>query len=355
MPAISRPPLPTLFITLGDPLSINLQAMSQLLPRRGGQGIAYVLLGDERAFARGALPKLKEQTYLITSLAAVTEPELYFLPTTRGSSAGLGSDWERQLSPKERGAMATAALQALRSFDWQPPSPSSASPAQAPSAVLTAPIDKSACHEAGFGFPGQTEFFEQLWAKPGIMVLAGASLRVGLATNHLALADVTAQITTSGIVAKGEALLATLQGILAPGEELAPIAVCGLNPHCGDNGMFGSEDDRVVAPAVAALNGRYPGQFVGPLPADTVFHHCREGRFSAVLAMYHDQGLAPLKTVHFFDAINITGGLDHLRVSPDHGPAADLFGSGKADTSSFALALATAERYLRRGSGIAET
>lgn len=347
------PAVPTVWITLGDPLSINLWALAKLLPRRLDPAIAYVLLGDEQVFARGATAQLKQETYLITSFAAITGPGLYFYPTTRSAEPSPSEEpagcWERAMPAKERGAIATAALMALTTLDWQ-----AASLAKA--AVVTCPIDKKACQLAGFSFPGQTEFFEQLWGRAGIMVLAGAKLRVGLATNHLALADVPAAVTTAGIVAKGRALLTTLRGILAdsseaapsgaPSTPLAPIAVCGLNPHCGDGGMFGTEDAAIIAPAVAQLNGEFPGQFVGPLPADTVFFNSYEGRYSGVLAMYHDQGLAPLKTVHFFDAINITGGLPHLRVSPDHGPAADLFGSDAANAESFALAIATAQRYL---------
>lgn len=337
------PTIPTVFITLGDPLSINLWALSKLLPRGREPGIAYVLLGDERAFNLGATAQLKQETYLISSLAAVTADELYFLPTTRGASANLAAgEWERSLSGKERGQIATAALNYLGTIDWQTP----AKGERPRAAVVTCPIDKHAANLAGFGFPGQTEFFEQLWGKPGIMVLAGHKLRVGLATNHLALADVPRNLSVAGIVAKGRALADTLTSVLAAdtGSQLAPIAVCGLNPHCGDGGLFGTEDQTIVAEAVNRLNQQMPGQFVGPLPADTVFFNAYEGRYSGVLAMYHDQGLAPLKTVHFYDAINITGGLDYLRVSPDHGPAADLFGKSQGNTDSFALALRTAAR-----------
>lgn len=356
--------VPTLFITLGDPLSINLWALAKLLPRRLDPAIAYVMIGDDQVFGRSAPDRLRQETYRISSLAAITAPGLYFLPSLNGvlkaaepakehhqererereqdqeaAAQQQGDDWLRGLSALQRGRCAAAALLTLSHFDWR---------SIGSAAVLTCPIDKKACNLAGFRFPGQTEFFEQLWGKEGIMVLAGHKLRVGLVTNHLALSDVPAAITTAKIVTKAEALLATLNSTLAAEHSQLPIAVCGLNPHCSDGGLFGSEDAKVIAPAVAELNSRYPGRFVGPLPADTVFFNAYEGRYSAVLAMYHDQGLAPLKTVHFFDAINITGGLDRLRVSPDHGPAADLFASDKANTDSFALAIATAQRYLTK-------
>lgn len=359
MPAASHQSLPksvpTLFITLGDPFSINLWALARLLPRQLDPKIAYVMIGDEQVFGRSAPARLRQETYRISSLSAITAPGLYFLPSIADALPAVpseepeksgnlepshqGEGWVRGLAERERGRIAAAALMSLTRFDWT---------SQGTAAVLTCPIDKKACNLAGFGFPGQTEFFEQLWGKEGIMVLAGHKLRVGLVTNHLALSDVPAAITTAKIVTKAEALLATLGSTLAAKHSHLPIAVCGLNPHCSDGGLFGTEDAAVIAPAVSQLNSRFPGRFVGPLPADTVFFNAYEGRYSAVLAMYHDQGLAPLKTVHFFDAINITGGLEHLRVSPDHGPAADLFASDHANTDSFALAKATSERYLTK-------
>ena len=115
----------------------------------------------------------------------------------------------------------------------------------------------------------------------------------------------------------------------------------GLNPHCGDGGAFGVEDQEIVLPAIekAKKTDARCKQVVGPIPADTAFFRCLEGEFDAVLAMYHDQGLGPLKTAHFYDAVNITGGLPFLRVSPDHGPAADRFGSNSANPASFREAL----------------
>jgi 4-hydroxythreonine-4-phosphate dehydrogenase len=125
------------------------------------------------------------------------------------------------------------------------------------------------------------------------------------------------------------------------------IAVAGLNPHCGDGGLFGNEDQLVIAPVVKKL--RAEGFDVeGPLPADTIFFRAYSGEFAAVLAMYHDQGLGPLKSLHFYDAVNVTGGLPHLRISPDHGPAADLYGRSIARSDSFRQALQRALTYLRR-------
>jgi 4-hydroxythreonine-4-phosphate dehydrogenase len=126
------------------------------------------------------------------------------------------------------------------------------------------------------------------------------------------------------------------------------IAVCGVNPHAGDNGLFGDEDRRLILPVVKKLQAKWQGQVTlqGPMPADTVFHFAFQGQYDGVLAMYHDQGLGPLKIVHFDTAVNLSGGLPHLRVSPDHGPAADLYLSQKASPKSWQSCYAVACQYL---------
>ncbi|MCX6129993.1 MAG: 4-hydroxythreonine-4-phosphate dehydrogenase PdxA, partial [Proteobacteria bacterium] len=240
----------------------------------------------------------------------------------------------RQLSELERGQIAVTALESLSRKDLK----------LKDLAVLTSPIDKHSCALAGFKFPGQTEYFEKIWAKDGLMILAGPRLRVGLATNHLALRDVSAALSLNLIVQKLRLFhdsLQTIFGIAKP-----RLAVAGLNPHCGDGGLFGDEDQKIIAPAVAVA--REKGLDVkGPLPADTIFFRALSGDFDGVLAMYHDQGLGPLKTVHFYDAINVTGGLPHLRLSPDHGPAAELYGRSGARSDSFRAALLQVRQYLR--------
>jgi 4-hydroxythreonine-4-phosphate dehydrogenase len=216
-------------------------------------------------------------------------------------------------------------------------------------AVFTAPWHKARLADAGLTPTGHTEVLEaQSGADKAVMLLAGDRLRVALATIHLPLRDVPAALTTESIETTGRILAAGLReryGIESP-----TIAVCGLNPHAGESGVLGHEDEEVVAPAIEAL--RASGiDASGPYPADTLFPRLVAGRqhADAVLAMYHDQGLVPLKTVHFGESANITLGLPFVRTSVDHGTAYDIAGSGEADSGSFLyagrLALEMAERH----------
>ena len=245
------------------------------------------------------------------------------------------------LTAEQRGQVAVAALHA--SVNLQPKA------GQGTYAVVTGPIDKHACNAAGFRFPGQTEFFADAFSGNAVMLLAGDKLKVGLVTNHLALADVPKVMSQELIVRKGHQLALTLRQVF--GIENPRIAVCGLNPHAGDNGLFGWEEIDLIAPAIVELNADEQkfggdGLFSGPHPADTVFYRTLQGRFDAVLAMYHDQGLGPMKTLHFDDGINVSGGLKHLRVSPDHGPAKDLFLTKTANPASFFAAIKIGVGYL---------
>lgn len=243
-----------------------------------------------------------------------------------------------QLSEEQRGVIAVRSLERLRDL---------AIPPGEDLAVVTAPIDKHACHLAGYRFPGQTEFFEDLWEAAAVMTLAGPRLRVGLVTNHLRLAEVPAALSPLLLETKLRLFVQTLRD--AFGIEKPRIVVTGLNPHASDRGLFGDEEARLIAPAVRAAARHLDAHIVGPEPADTAFYRCYHGEYDGVLAMYHDQGLGPLKTVHFDEAVNLSGGLPHLRVSPDHGPARDLYLTGRASPKSFALALSLARRYLQGG------
>lgn len=211
-------------------------------------------------------------------------------------------------------------------------------------AVLTCPIDKSKASSFGFSYPGHTEYFEKLWQDNSIMILAGDKLKVGLVTNHLALSEVPDAISKKLLIQKFETLSKTLK--LIYGKNNVNIAVCGLNPHLSDSGMFGTEEEMIIEPAIRELKAN--GHALELCPADTAFFYCYSGNYDAVLAMYHDQGLAPLKTVHFDTAVNITGGLKHLRVSPDHGPAADKIDSNEISVNSFRSALNYCITYLEQ-------
>jgi len=197
--------------------------------------------------------------------------------------------------------------------------------------LMTGPISKLAL--ADMDFPGQTEYVASVCGVSRFaMMLAGPTLKVTLATTHVAIKDLAGQLTENMVYDAGELTAQFL------GSKKARIAVLGLNPHAGDGGRFGDEEAKIIEPAVLRLKAAgYDA--VGPLPADTAFFRAVSGDFDAVVAMYHDQGLGPLKLVHFFDAVNITLGLPRIRVSPDHGPAFDLAGTGKANPKSTVEAL----------------
>jgi 4-hydroxythreonine-4-phosphate dehydrogenase len=322
-----------LVITLGDPFSITQECLVQLSPLWAQSERWPVVLV-------GSLKQWHVQNQLfgfppfpfepIKNWSEVTRPGLYFYAID-GDERVLDP---AQLSPLERGQIATRALQSL----------SKGLVLRKSLAVVTAPIDKHACALAGFRFPGQTEYFEDLWQKSGIMILAGPRLRVALASNHLPLAQVTPAIDEPLLLRKLHDLDISLRSTFQI--ESPRIAVAALNPHAGDGGLFGDEDTLILKPAIEKV--RSLGLDVsGPFPADTVFFRAYEEAYDAVLAMYHDQGLAPLKALHFYDAINVTGALPALRVSPDHGPASDLYGLKKARNDSFRLALEAARRYLQ--------
>ena len=212
-------------------------------------------------------------------------------------------------------------------------------------AVVTAPVSKAALYATGFAFPGQTEFFA---ARCGVenfaMCLTGGGLTVALASIHVPLRVAVETLRASEIVRVGR----LLADFLLAWKGRARIAVAGLNPHAGEGGALGDEDARIILPAVEELRAGGVGEFAGPFPPDTVFHAARAGTWDAVLCMYHDQGLIPLKTVAFDEGVNVTLGLPIIRTSPDHGTAFDIAGRGLARPDSF-LAAARLAAELARG------
>jgi 4-hydroxythreonine-4-phosphate dehydrogenase len=168
------------------------------------------------------------------------------------------------------------------------------------------------------------------------MLLTGPNLTVGLATIHIALADVPQSLTRESIVSIGKL---TADFLLKKGISSPQIAVCGLNPHAGENGAFGTEEQNVIAPAILALNQSGIAAFTGPHVPDAIFRDAAQGKYHAVLAMYHDQGLIPLKLLDFDEAVNVTLGLPKPRTSPDHGTAFAIAGKGIASPSSMIAAI----------------
>jgi 4-hydroxythreonine-4-phosphate dehydrogenase len=213
-------------------------------------------------------------------------------------------------------------------------------------AVVTAPVHKARMYEIGFKFSGQTEFFaERCGVKNFAMLLTGKTMTVALVTTHIPLSEVSRTLKQSEIVRVGLLLADFLRSrsINSP-----RIAVAGLNPHAGESGKIGREEIEIIAPAITELNNQQstinnqPAAFDGPLPPDTVFHRAVDGEFDAVLCMYHDQGLIPLKLHAFHEGVNVTLGLPFPRTSPDHGTAFAIAGKGIARPDSMIAAITLA-------------
>jgi 4-hydroxythreonine-4-phosphate dehydrogenase len=198
-------------------------------------------------------------------------------------------------------------------------------------AIVTAPINKSHWKEAGSPFPGHTEYLAHLTgAKSVAMMMVSPKLKVSLVTTHIPLADVPKAITVEKICGVARLTCMSLRGALAPKQSPASIAICALNPHAGDGGVFGREEIEIIGPAIKQLQSEGLN-ISGPYSADTVFWRAINGEFDAVIAMYHDQALAPIKTLDFAHTVNVTLGLPFVRTSPDHGTAKDIAGKGIAD------------------------
>jgi 4-hydroxythreonine-4-phosphate dehydrogenase len=210
-------------------------------------------------------------------------------------------------------------------------------------AVVTGPVAKSAMARVGWDFPGQTEFFAAEWGGDPVMAFCGGRLRVVLATWHIPLAAVPAALDEPTL-----ARAARAAAELCAAEDLpARIAVCGLNPHAGEGGLLGADEQERIDPILDRLRRTHPG-LSRTLPGDTVFWRHLNGEFDAVIALYHDQGLAPLKTLEFDLAVNVTLGLPWVRTSPDHGTGFDVAGRGLASAASFTNAVRVAERLAAR-------
>ena len=212
-------------------------------------------------------------------------------------------------------------------------------------AIVTAPINKAAIHKAGYAWPGHTEMLaDRTGTKKPVMMMVGGGLRVPLATTHAAIKDLPKLITRQNVLRTIEIADAALRayfGLKAP-----KLAVCGLNPHAGEQGRFGVEESRRIAPAISDARERGV-ECAGPFPADVVFGQALKGRFDAVVAMYHDQGNIPVKLLAFESGVNVTLGLPIIRTSPDHGTAYDIVRRGIADPRSMVAAIKLAVRMAR--------
>jgi len=331
--AASVRPAPILF-TLGDANGLGPELACRLLgdPKAAPCDRPIALVGPESALAwhsehLGLAPfwtRLESSEALAEAAPGIyllEPPRLAGLPVTPGRQTPAGG-----LAAGETLEYAVALLAAHPNWG-----------------LVTGPLSKAALNDAGFIFPGHTEFLAERSGvgRAGVcMHLCGPVLRVSLVTTHPPLAKVPSLVTYDRVA---RCLTLTWDYVRRLGVSDKPIAVCGLNPHAGEGGLLGREDEDVVRPAVAAAVAAGVSA-VGPLPADTLFYRAAQGEFSAILAMYHDQGLPPLKLLHFKDTVNVTLGLPFVRTSVGHGTGFELVGTGKAAASSLAAALALACR-----------
>jgi 4-hydroxythreonine-4-phosphate dehydrogenase len=205
--------------------------------------------------------------------------------------------------------------------------------------LVTAPINKENIQSDEFAFPGHTEYLESKLSGESLMILMTNELRIGLITGHIPVSEISSTISPELITKKINIMYQTLVQDFAISKP--KIAILGLNPHCGDNGVIGKEDDEIIKPTIAEFQNE--GKLVyGPYSADSFFGSKNYKNFDGILAMYHDQGLAPFKTLSFGGGVNFTAGLNKIRTSPDHGTAYELAGKGKANLNSFKEAVFTA-------------
>lgn len=349
---------PTVAITVGDPAGIGPEVAAKALNDPAIRSLArYVVFGDRRLWlapsnveglapsnvaALGAAGRsMAEFDYATINADRFTEPR--GLPrATSSSNVTLVEFPEIDYAAIPVGAATAAGGSASIRYLL---AAIEAMKAGRIDAVATGPINKAAIHQAGYPWPGHTELFAEKFASNDVaMMFAGGPFRVVLATIHMSLADVLRTLSADGILRTIRLADQALRRFFAIREPR--IAVCGLNPHAGEGGLFGDEESRTVIPAVE--RARAEGiNATGPLPADTVFRSAMKGRYDVIVAMYHDQGLIAIKTVAFEESVNITLGIPAIRTSVDHGTAFDITGQNVADPSSMKSAIRMAVRMYR--------
>ena len=311
---------PTIAVTLGDPRGIGPEVAAAALADPALSGAAdYLVIGPED---------------LAEGIAA---------GSSRNATCLSVGTWRRSGSA-EAGAMAGAAIERGISLAM----------AGEAHGLVTAPISKAALREAGYDFPGHTEFLQQRCGVPDVTMIMsaertplGGALRVALLTVHVPLREVSARLDVELVVRRTGIVGRALRewwGIPMP-----RLALAGVNPHASEQGLFGDEEERILQPAADILADRGEVEVAGIFPADTVFRECLEGGVDAVMVPYHDVGLAVLKTLAGDSGVNTTAGLPFPRTSPDHGTALDIAGRGMADASSMKAAVAQCIRFCRSG------
>ncbi len=327
-----------LAVSLGDPAGIGPEIVFKAWSALRHSGPSFVVVGDLRQVAAGS----GGTAGLVRQVSAAEDANRVFeqavpvidIPLLEPVVAG---------NPSPRAAKAVIA--------WIETAVGLAL-SGAVGGVVTAPIAKESLYGAGFPFPGHTEFLGELTlahrydgARGPVMMLAAPGLRVSLVTVHKPLAEVPAALSVEKIVNAG---LVTAQALRRDfGIDRPRLAVAGLNPHAGENGTIGREEVQIVGPAVRALRD-LGVEATGPSPADSLFHEAARAKYDAVLCLYHDQALIPVKMLDFWGGVNITLGLPIVRTSPDHGTAFDIAGRGLARADSMIAAIRMAKEIADR-------
>ncbi|MFH1970348.1 MAG: 4-hydroxythreonine-4-phosphate dehydrogenase PdxA [Verrucomicrobiota bacterium] len=328
----------TIAITIGDPGGIGPEvSLKALYQNHWPQYVRFVLIGSRTILRRQAaqLRLPLQPAWRLTDTKRFLAPVVNWEPEQDLKQKPLSLIWRPGVTGRAQGQAAALWIQAAVSgcmaglFD----------------ALVTGPICKQSLRLAGLPFPGHTEFLAALTGTRSFaMMLLGGPLRVVLVTRHLPLAKVAESISRAAIQ---EAVQLGSQALPWLGVKQQTIGICALNPHAGDDGVLGREEITIIRPALCALR-RQGLTIEGPVPADVIFHQALQGRFGAVVAMYHDQGLGPLKMIAFEEGVNLTLGLPIVRTSPDHGTAFDIAGKGVAHAGSMTAAIRLAERLARR-------
>jgi 4-hydroxythreonine-4-phosphate dehydrogenase len=327
--------LPVIGITLGDPVGIGPEIIAKALCDPELRTVCRpILFGDRRVITHemhklGSPIELQSCATFARSMTG-PYPELVAISDLDPDALAPG-----QPTPASSAAMAAAVTEAVRYAC-----------AGELDAIVTAPINKQALNQAGFDYPGHTEMLAHLTGTSDVvMMLAGARLRVVLVTIHCALAEVPGRLSIDAIIKTTEITRSSLQRYFTPHAE-PRIAIAALNPHAGEGTLFGREEQTIITPAIEQLRSR-GFDVSGPHPPDTVFYAAARGNYDVVVCMYHDQGLIPLKLLHFDDGVNITLGLPIIRTSVDHGTAYDIAGRGQASPASLMSAIKTAAAMSR--------
>jgi 4-hydroxythreonine-4-phosphate dehydrogenase len=320
-------------MTMGDPAGIGPELALKAWLGRAAIGAPFFVIADRRLLVALA-ERLSLDVPVIavepSGAAKIFEDALPVVPLARAAAAEPG---------KPDPAFAPAVLESIqRAVDLVRQGEASA--------VVTNPIAKSVLYQAGFRHPGHTEYLGELaaqWGEPArpVMMLWSPDLAVVPVTIHIALAEAPRALTKEAIVETSRIVARSLETLFKI--ERPRLALAGLNPHAGEAGAMGREEIEVIAPAIASL--REEGlDIVGPLPADTMFHAAARKTYDVAIAMYHDQGLIPIKTLAFDEGVNVTLGLPFIRTSPDHGTAFDIAGQGRANPASLIAAARLAAR-----------